>query len=96
MRAVEDASVAKQSHADPGPLSLTDLRTQFDEQRFDVSLRNIAAGRVAEDRGQEPSVPAFHNTMVPQFDTTLPSLRRMFVLRSAVRIHDCELTFGCG
>ena len=83
-------------NADPGALSLTDLRTQFDEQRFDVSPRDIAAGRMANDRGQGPSVPTFHDTMVPQFDTALPSLRRMFVLRPAVRIHDYELTFGCG
>ena len=94
MRAMEHPPVAKQTHTNPGTLSLACFRTQLGEQRFDVSPRDVAAGWMAEDRDEGPAVPSFHNAMVPRNDTAMSSCRQEFTFRLVVRArHAADVRF---
>ena len=59
MRAMEDAPVAEQPYTNPEPRSHTDFSSRLDEQRLDVSPRDVAAGRMTESRNQSLSVRCF-------------------------------------
>lgn len=70
MRAVKYSNLTEQNHRDPTTFSLTDLRTELDEQRFNITPLNIAAHRTGENNLQGFLVLPFHIEMVSHISTT--------------------------
>lgn len=69
MRSVKDTYFAKQHNRHTAAFSLTDLRTQFLKQAFDVALLNVGAGWSGKDELQRALVFSLHRLMVPLFGT---------------------------
>ena len=52
MRAVKDSHLTEENHGNSAPFPLADVGSQFAEEVFDVSPRDVAAGRSNEKGGQ--------------------------------------------
>jgi hypothetical protein len=57
---VEHVPLAKQTHADARPFSLTDFCSQFDEQRFNVTPSDVSADGARKDQFKRSGMLAFH------------------------------------
>ena len=67
---VKDSHFTEQNHCDAAPFSFADVGSQFAEETFDVSPRDVAAGWSSEKGGQRLLMFLPHWPMVLLHSTT--------------------------